>query len=941
MNLTPAQQRAVTTESTDVLCLAGAGSGKTRVLVERCVHLIRDRGRSPSEIMVLTFTRKAAGEVRDRLQKRLEEFWGRKTTAELRPMLIGTFHAVSLSIVRSHLELLGYQNEVSVITENDSVKVLGQVCVDLGYRIGDNYRIGLSFDQISRAIGSYYSSGRFPVFRENRQMEACIRIMREYHARLRSMSALDFGLILAEAKRLLDEFVAPRNEWQHRIRAVLVDEIQDTDEVQFDLHARFCPPAEFFGVGDRRQCAPPGSMVETPSGRVPIEDLKDGDHVLTFSRRSQIVLGRQVPFRIKVSSRHFRGTIITITAGARSTSCTPNHRWWVKWVKNDRKITVVYLMRKGVRWRVGWCQLFDKHGGFHLARRAAIERADAVWILQPAIDRTRASVIESLVSTQYGLPTMPFWPVNGANHITKEAIDLFFNSLDQGQQEQRARCCLGMFGLTEEDPIWDSSAQKKRGRSTCMEVTASNLVPNLMMVPVPFGNKRSRWLSITSKKHERYEGPVYSLDVEKHHTYIQDGMITCNSIYRFRGARPDLMTERHPNAEIIDLQENFRSGRRVVEAANRLIHHNGDMLAAPMSCSTGREGNVQVITGRSDDLARMANALLVRYQPQEMAVMARSHRLLRRLESVFRDAGIPVHRVGAAFDVCESDSFLSLLAAMRLMTNPRDNLAFASLRDDLKVGSRAYADLRAHADLKGCSHFFAYLDSVPKSSGLDSMLRDQSVGQMNADVFADLFCSATLRKRDMSVTFWREIAPKMDVKTAVLWYGTRDSQDDLGPGDRVMLLTAHAAKGLEWPVVVVANMNEGVFPSKQALKDLDGDREERRLAYVAMTRARESLILHYRRPEDQSGPNFQPASRFIREAIGDADGSQDDKGVRSLRGNPQRGVLPSDCQEGRGAAQPGSVGGDRPGSGSLPEGAGAGSEVHRPGSFAAGQGEQQ
>lgn len=666
MNLTPAQQRAVTTESTDVLCLAGAGSGKTRVLVERCVHLIRDRGRSPSEIMVLTFTRKAAGEVRDRLQKRLEEFWGRKTTAELRPMLIGTFHAVSLSIVRSHLELLGYQNEVSVITENDSVKVLGQVCVDLGYRIGDNYRIGLSFDQISRAIGSYYSSGRFPVFRENRQMEACIRIMREYHARLRSMSALDFGLILAEAKRLLDEFVAPRNEWQHRIRAVLVDEIQDTDEVQFDLHSRFCPPAEFFGVGDRRQ-----------------------------------------------------------------------------------------------------------------------------------------------------------------------------------------------------------------------------------------------------------------------------------SIYRFRGARPDLMTERHPNAEIIDLQENFRSGRRVVEAANRLIHHNGDMLAAPMSCSTGREGNVQVITGRSDDLARMANALLVRYQPQEMAVMARSHRLLRRLESVFRDAGIPVHRVGAAFDVCESDSFLSLLAAMRLMTNPRDNLAFASLRDDLKVGSRAYADLRAHADLKGCSHFFAYLDSVPKSSGLDSMLRDQSVGQMNADVFADLFCSATLRKRDMSVTFWREIAPKMDVKTAVLWYGTRDSQDDLGPGDRVMLLTAHAAKGLEWPVVVVANMNEGVFPSKQALKDLDGDREERRLAYVAMTRARESLILHYRRPEDQSGPNFQPASRFIREAIGDADGSQDDEGVRSLRGNPQRGVLPSDCQEGRGAAQPGSVGGDRPGSGSLPEGAGAGSEVHRPGSFAAGQGEQQ
>jgi len=601
MKLTQAQEHAVTTDSKEVLCLAGAGSGKTRVLVERVVHLLRNCGLAPSELMVLTFTRKAAGEVRERLRSRLEEFWGPQTAASLRPMLLGTFHAVSLHIVRSHRDLLGYQGELSIISDDDSVRLLGQVVSDLGYRVGETYRLGLSFDQVSRAIGQYYSSGHFPVFCEKKQAEACQRIMAEYHSRLRELNALDFGLILLEAKRLLDNFPGQRQQWNERIKAVLVDEVQDTDEIQFDLHDRFCPPATFFGVGDFRQ-----------------------------------------------------------------------------------------------------------------------------------------------------------------------------------------------------------------------------------------------------------------------------------SIYGFRGARPDLATSRHPNAEMIDLPENFRSGSAIVGAANALIHHNGDMRAAPMVCATDRKGKVQVFNGRSDDVARTLNVILTRFKPAEVAVIARSHRTLRRLETVCRDAGLPVYRVGAAFGICESEVFMELIAAMRIAVNRRDNLAFAMLREDFGLTPKQYAELRTRAAEKGCSHAQAF------KSATNPLWRliERTVEYRGISLFAYEFCGIVDIQPDNIVAFWEKFCRGMTLAQALRWYSLRDSQDDLDAGENITLLTAHAAKGLEWPVVLVAELNEKQFPSNQSLKSVDGDKEERRLAYVAMTRARESLILHYREPQDQHGPKFDAVSRFIAEAMGGVSrGNEDDKGV--------------------------------------------------------------
>jgi superfamily I DNA/RNA helicase len=119
--------------------------------------------------------------------------------------------------------------------------------------------------------------------------------------------------------------------------------------------------------------------------------------------------------------------------------------------------------------------------------------------------------------------------------------------------------------------------------------------------------------------------------------------------------------------------------------------------------------------------------------------------------------------------------------------------------------------------------------------------------------------------------WWAWQSEGMSVSEALHWFALRDSQDDCTTGDRITLSTVHAAKGLEWPVVIVANLNEGEFPSSPSLNAKTPEereanvREERRLCYVAMTRAKQRLVLHYRRPEDQAQkPDARGRTRAVK-----------------------------------------------------------------------------
>lgn len=332
------------------------------------------------------------------------------------------------------------------------------------------------------------------------------------------------------------------------------------------------------------------------------------------------------------------------------------------------------------------------------------------------------------------------------------------------------------------------------------------------------------------------------------------------AIYGFRGSRPDLMVERNPRAVIHDLRENFRSGYKIVAAANALIAHNGDTLAMPMIGATGQAGIVETLTGRTDAIVDKVCWLRQAYAPRDIAIIARRHDHLKRIEGRLVDVGIPCERVGQKNDIASDPDFRAIYCALRLLANPRDDMAFMGLRERLGIDGASYATIKHAAAFDGISHWQAYRKRRNWTSPPVLRIPDilSYVGALIRHIHCDL------------IDWWTSHCGDMTPAEAVEWFGTRDihAENDEAAADAVTLLTCHAAKGLEFPVVIVAEMNEGSMPSSQGIRGgEDAIAEERRVAYVAMTRAKERLILHYRGPDHFDDPKYvKPPSRFIAEA---------------------------------------------------------------------------
>lgn len=227
------QRAATTTESAHALVVAGPGAGKTRVLTTRVAWLI-EHGVHPSRILAITFTNKAAAEMRDRI----EPLVGRKV---LRQIAIGTFHGTCLRILRKHGHRLGYSGEtISVYDEVDRRDILKAVIADL--------RSKMSMKKLD--IATTDIACRAKPFHELNDAEQ--EVLREYRERLRESNAVDFSGILLETNRLFDAFpdvlAQYHDEWHH----VMIDEYQDTDRTQYNLHHRLAP-RNLFCIGDPDQ----------------------------------------------------------------------------------------------------------------------------------------------------------------------------------------------------------------------------------------------------------------------------------------------------------------------------------------------------------------------------------------------------------------------------------------------------------------------------------------------------------------------------------------------------------------------------------------------------------------------------------------------------------------------------------------------------------------
>ena len=222
-NLNPPQKEAVLHGEGPLLVLAGAGSGKTRVIVHRIAYLIHERGVPPWQILAVTFTNKAAGEMRERVRQMLGD-------AEL--PLISTFHSSCARILRNEIRHLGYDGNFAIYDDKDCERLLKECAAELNL---DEKKYPAK--ALGAAIDEFKNAGLTPdqVPADSPYQATLARAYRLYQERLKRCNAVDFGDLLLLTVRLFEEHDGVLQKYLQRYRWILVDEYQDTNPVQYRL----------------------------------------------------------------------------------------------------------------------------------------------------------------------------------------------------------------------------------------------------------------------------------------------------------------------------------------------------------------------------------------------------------------------------------------------------------------------------------------------------------------------------------------------------------------------------------------------------------------------------------------------------------------------------------------------------------------------------------
>jgi ATP-dependent DNA helicase UvrD/PcrA len=244
-DLNPAQREAVLATEGPLLVIAGAGSGKTRVLTYRVAHLIHAVGARPNEILAITFTNKAAGEMRERLERLL----GRSG----RGLWILTFHAACGRILRREAQRLGYRSNFTIYDQADQIRLVKQ-CLEELERDPKRFTPRGIHNQISRAKERLIQPDEYSNRVQSFYDQTVADVYQLYQRRLFASNAVDFDDLLMLTVDVLERFPDALEKWQNAFRYILVDEYQDTNHAQYRLLQLLSQPdMNVCAVGDPDQ----------------------------------------------------------------------------------------------------------------------------------------------------------------------------------------------------------------------------------------------------------------------------------------------------------------------------------------------------------------------------------------------------------------------------------------------------------------------------------------------------------------------------------------------------------------------------------------------------------------------------------------------------------------------------------------------------------------
>ena len=222
------QREAVLDTEGQLLILAGAGSGKTRVLTTKIAYLLDENKADSWDILAITFTNKAAGEMKERLASMIGE-------ATVEPMWVGTFHAICGRILRREIHRLGYTSQFTVYDRTDQKQLIKEIVKELGWKSKD-----ISINTVLTVISKEKNMGVTPeeyaaqdhYYEFPQQIEEIYPL---YEERKKINNAVDFDDMLLLTVKLLKEFLEVAEKYGNKFKYILVDEYQDTNRVQYEL----------------------------------------------------------------------------------------------------------------------------------------------------------------------------------------------------------------------------------------------------------------------------------------------------------------------------------------------------------------------------------------------------------------------------------------------------------------------------------------------------------------------------------------------------------------------------------------------------------------------------------------------------------------------------------------------------------------------------------
>jgi DNA helicase-2/ATP-dependent DNA helicase PcrA len=739
-NLNPEQRAAVETTEGPLLILAGAGSGKTRVITSRIAWLIREKGVAPDSILAVTFTNKAASEMGERVEKLMDH-------SSLAKPLIATFHSLCVRILRRDIEALkvgkdGLTRSFAIYDENDQQGIVKQIMRRMGIdtkQLTPRTVLG----RISWAKNHMIDPQEYYLASKDPNSERIAHIYKAYHAELVKNNALDFDDLLLEAVRLLKVSGEVRERYQRRYRYLLVDEYQDTNRPQYELMKLLAGESKnVCAVGDEDQS---------------IYSWRGADirNILEFEKDFPNA-------RIIRLEQNYRSTqIILEAAGA---------------------VVANNLRRKGKQL---WT---DRQGGSLIGYYEAPDGENEALFIA---DRIQAFLRESNSAdsdTGNGPHCAVLYRTNAQSRLVEEALRRYNISYTM----------VGGFSFYERAEIKDLLCYLRLVRNPHDSMALQRVI-----------NTPARGIGKTTLE------TLERLALETgQSTWDAMSAAIANRLIPARG----LMALEQFRQLLLDAQAMMDP-----DFAGKLAGDTAPEEDADTGFEFGITSGAELKAGDANENADADTAFDFGGNPDQMP-------LLDALSfSPFADE-----------------------PKRPFLTMPSRSDAPEPSADDLteKPAFRAPGDAATLPELiRFIIDRTGYIKALEAEGSPEAFSRIENLKEL-----ANAAHDAEVRGETLA-EFLDHAALASDT-------------DQYDPNSRVTMMTLHAAKGLEFPLVFLAGLEEGLFPHSRTLQNPEELEEERRLCYVGMTRAMNTLILtraHYRRRYGNDAPELSIPSRFLEE----------------------------------------------------------------------------